>query len=139
MSISLDQPHSSPGNSHVPAQSASVSAPRWLVLFFWSVVALLLVAAVLMRLYHLALPFDRDSYDEGVYWQSLRSMLAGQSLYHTIFYSQPPLFLLSTYPGFALFGASLWSARFGVALVSLLGFAGAYLLGRTLAGRRGAL
>ena len=139
MSISLDQTQNSPGHPHVPAQSAPASAPRWLVLFFWGVVALLLVAAVVMRLHHLALPFDRDSYDEGVYWQSLRSMLAGRSLYNSIFYSQPPLFLLSTYPGFALFGGSLWSARFGIVLVSLLGFPGAYVLGRTLAGRLGAL
>jgi 4-amino-4-deoxy-L-arabinose transferase-like glycosyltransferase len=139
MSISLDQTHSSPGDSPVPAQPARASGPGWLWLLFGSVVLLLLVAAVVMRLYHLDSPFDRDSYDEGVYWQSLRSMLAGQSLYKTIFYSQPPLFLLSAYPGFALFGGSLWSARFGITLVSLLGFPGAYLLGRTLAGRLGAL
>jgi 4-amino-4-deoxy-L-arabinose transferase-like glycosyltransferase len=139
MSISLNQPHSSPGNFSAPARPEPEAAPWWLVLFFWSVVALLLAAAVAMRLYHLDLPFDRDSYDEGVYWQSLRAMLAGQSLYKTIFYSQPPLFLLSTYPGFAFFGGNLWSARFGIVLVSLLGFPGAYLLGRALAGRLGAL
>lgn len=139
MSISLDQTHNSPGNSQAPSQPTRRSASTWCVPAFWGTVLLLLVAAVLMRLYHLDLPFDRDSYDEGVYWQSLRSMLAGQSLYNQIFYSQPPLFLLSTYPGFALFGGSLWSARFGIVLVSLLGFPGAFLLGKTLAGRVGAL
>lgn len=139
MSISLDHTHSSPGNSQFPARSAHNPAPKWLVLLFWGALVLLLAAAVGMRLYHLDLPFDRDSYDEGVYWQSLRAMLAGQSLYKGIFYSQPPLFLLSTYPGFALFGGSLWSARLGIVLVSLLGFPGVYLLGKTLFGRPGAL
>lgn len=100
---------------------------------------MIIAAAVAMRLYHLDLPFDRDSYDEGVYWQSLRSMQDGLSLYHTVFYSQPPFFLLSTYAGYMLFGSSLWSARLGIALVSLLGFLGAYLLGQALGGRRGAL
>lgn len=140
MSISLDQTQGSPGNSRIPTRQAQGSAARrWLVLLFWFAVVLVLVAAVLMRLYRLDAPFDRDSYDEGVYWQSLRAMLAGGSLYQTIFYSQPPLFLLSTFPGFALFGSSLWSARFSIALISLLGFLGAYLLGKTLAGRPGAL
>ncbi|HEY0757002.1 MAG TPA: glycosyltransferase family 39 protein [Ktedonobacteraceae bacterium] len=139
MSISLDQTHSLPDKSQTPVRPAPTSTSRWLVLAYWSAIVLTLVAAVSMRLYHLDLPFDRDSYDEGVYWQSLRSMLNGQSLYSGIFYSQPPLFLLSTYPGFALFGASLWAARFSIALVSLLGFLGAYILGRTLAGRLGGL
>lgn len=100
---------------------------------------LLLVAALLMRLYQLNVPFDRDGYDEGVYWQSLRAMHAGQGLYHAIFYSQPPAFLLSVYPTFVLFGSSLWSARLAIALISLLGFLGAYLLGKSLAGRAGML
>lgn len=136
MSLSLDHTQSSPG---IAARQARASLPRWQHFAFWGAVFLLLVAAVALRLYHLDLPFDRDSYDEGVYWQSLRAMLAGDHLYSSIFYSQPPLFLLSTYPSFALFGGSLWSARLGIVLVSLLGFPGAYLLGRTLAGRLGAL
>lgn len=109
----------------------------WLRRLLWVVPILMLVVALLMRLYHLDVPFDRDGYDEGVYWQSLRAMLAGQSLYHTIFYSQPPAFLLAIFPIFTLFGGSLWSARLGIALISLLGFAGAALLGKALAGRAG--
>lgn len=139
MSLSLNQAHGSPGDARFPAQPAHAPTPRWLILLYTSVVVLVLVAVVIMRLYHLGLPFDRDGYDEGVYWQSLRAMLAGQHLYGSVFYSQPPFFLLSTYPGFALFGGSLWSARLGIALVSLPGFLGAYLLGHTLAGRRGTL
>jgi 4-amino-4-deoxy-L-arabinose transferase-like glycosyltransferase len=92
-----------------------------------------------MRLYDLGLPFDRDSYDEGVYWQSLRAMSAGHPLYSQVFYSQPPLFLLSTFPSYVLFGGTLWSARFGIVLVSLFGLLGAILLGQALSGRVGAI
>ncbi len=113
--------------------------PDWQTILFWAVIVALLAIAIAMRLYNLGLPFDRDSYDEGVYWQSLRAMGEGHALYGDIFYSQPPLFLLSTYPIYALFGASLWSARLGIAVVSLFGLAGALLLGKALGGRLGAL
>ena len=112
---------------------------RWRPLLFWGAVVVLLGAAVIMRLYRLDAPFDRDGYDEGVYWQSLRAMQAGGSLYHTVFYSQPPAFLLTTFPLYVLFGGTLWSARFAIALISLLALPGAYLLGKSLAGRAGAL
>jgi 4-amino-4-deoxy-L-arabinose transferase-like glycosyltransferase len=116
-----------------------VRGVRWRPVLFWGMVLLLLVAAVIMRLYRLDAPFDRDGYDEGVYWQTLRAMQAGGSLYHTIFYSQPPAFLLTAFPLSILFGGTLWSARFAIALISLLALPGAYLLGRSLAGRAGAL
>ena len=108
-------------------------------IFFWGVVLALIVIAIGMRLYHLGLLFDRDGYDEGVYWQTLRSMSAGNTLYKQIFYSQPPFFMLSTFPGYILFGSSLWSARLGIALISLLGLLGAFLLGKALSGRLGAI
>jgi 4-amino-4-deoxy-L-arabinose transferase-like glycosyltransferase len=139
MSISLDQTQRSPEHSRPPEKRAQTFFSRWLIPLFWIAVALLLVTALIMRLYHLDLPFDRDGYDEGVYWQSLRAMLAGHSLYQPLFYSQPPAFLLVTFPGFALFGGTLWAARFSVAVVSLLGFGGAFLLGKSLAGRLGVL
>ncbi|MGZ3625354.1 MAG: ArnT family glycosyltransferase [Ktedonobacteraceae bacterium] len=112
---------------------------NWQNIIFWSAVAALIIIAIGMRLYHLGVPFDRDGYDEGVYWQTLRSMNAGNILYKQIFYSQPPFFMLSTFPGYILFGSSLWSARFAIALVSLIGLSGAFLLGKTLSGRLGAL
>jgi 4-amino-4-deoxy-L-arabinose transferase-like glycosyltransferase len=112
---------------------------NWQNLLFWGVVVALVVVAIGMRLYHLGLPFDRDGYDEGVYWQTLRSMGAGNILYKQIFYSQPPFFMLSTFPGYILFGSSLWSARLGIALVSLLGLLGAFILGKVLSGRWGAI
>ncbi|HTK11344.1 MAG TPA: glycosyltransferase family 39 protein [Ktedonobacteraceae bacterium] len=100
---------------------------------------LLLAVALYLRLHNLGLPYDRDGYDEGVYWQSVRSMSAGHALYGQVFYAQPPFFLLSVFPIFMLFGQTLWAARLGVALFSLTGFIGAFLLGHKLAGRIGAL
>jgi 4-amino-4-deoxy-L-arabinose transferase-like glycosyltransferase len=108
-------------------------------ILFWGALLALLAIAFGMRLYGLGVPFDRDGYDEGVYWQTLISMHAGHTLYQQIFYSQPPFFMLSTYPFYVLFGSTLWSARLGIALVSLLGLAGAFCLGKALSGRLGAI
>ncbi len=99
---------------------------------------ILLAVAMLMRLHTLGVLFDRDSYDEGVYWQTLRSITAGFQLYNPTFYSQPPMFLLSVLPTYLLFGQTIWAARLGIALVSLFGFFGIFLLGYTLRGRLGA-
>ena len=123
----------------VAREVGQVNRRDWLAVFFWLAVLALLAAAVVMRLYGLGLPFDRDGYDEGVYWQSLLAMSSGHALYSDIFYSQPPFFLLSAFPTFALFGGSLWPARLGIALVSLFGVLGAFLLGKALSGRLGAL
>ncbi len=117
----------------------TIHYPNWQTLLLWGAVLTLVAAAIGMRLYHLGLPFDRDGYDEGVYWQTLRSMSAGNALYQHIFYSQPAFFMLSTFPGYVLFGSSLWSARFAIALVSLFGLLGAFLLGKALSGRLGAV
>lgn len=137
MSGPLDEMRSEPGASQ--SSKEQVSQRKLYTLLFWGALALILIVAVGARLYSLNVPFDRDGYDEGVYWQSLRAMASEQGLYSTIFYSQPPVFLLSIFPTFVLFGQSLWSARFGIVLISLLGFLGAYLLGRSLSGRFGAL
>jgi len=118
---------------------SSLSKQHWLTLLTWMTVLAFFIVAIWMRLHLLDVPFDRDSYDEGVYWQSLRSMSAGASLYQQIFYSQPPLFLLSIYPFYALLGQTIWSARLGVVIISLFGFLGALLLGKALAGRLGML
>lgn len=126
-------------NQQVAGETRQARRHDWLALLCWLAVIALVVGAVVMRLYGLGLPFDRDGYDEGVYWQSLRAMHAGYGLYGDIFYSQPPFFLLSTFPTFALFGGTLWSARLGIALVSLIGLPGAFLLGKALGGRAGAL
>lgn len=136
MSTYVNATHHQADNMHDKARSVLSTRLAWLL---WSLPVLLLVIALLMRLLSLNISFDRDGYDEGVYWQSLRAMADGQGLYHAVFYSQPPAFLLSVYPMFTLFGGSLWSARFGIVLISLLGFVGVALLGKALAGRVGLL
>ncbi len=123
----------------IPKTKQAKHSPDWQTVLLWGAVVVLVAVAVGMRLYHLGLPFDRDGYDEGVYWQTLRSLSAGNALYQHIFYSQPPFFILSTFPGYVLFGSSLWSARFAIALVSLFGLLGAFLLGKASSGRLGAI
>ena len=120
-------------------ETTQVDRFRWQTMLFWGAALALFLIATGMRLYNLGLLFDRDGYDEGVYWQSLRAMSAGHPLYQQIFYSQPPFFLLSAFSSFALLGGTLWSGRLGIALVSLLGMLGAFLLGKALAGRLGAI
>src|SRR6266567_4128328 len=122
-------------NSTTTGETAQVHRLRWQAILFWAAALALFLLAAGMRLYNLGLLFDRDGYDEGVYWQSLRAMSAGHPLYQQIFYSQPPFFLLSAFPSFALLGGTLWSGRLGIALVSLLGMLGAFLLGKALAER----
>src|SRR5260370_6008867 len=122
----LDKPTSVPYLSLLPR--STLCKQRWLNLLTWMTVLALFVVAIWMRLHLLNVPLDRDSYDEGVYWQSLRSMSTGASLYQQIFYSQPPFFLLSIYPIYALLGQTIWSARLGVTIISLYGLLGVLLL-----------
>lgn len=74
-------------------------------------------------------------YDEGVYWQSLRALAQGHPLFSQIFSSQPPLFLLSIYPFYVLFGQTLVAARLGVVVYSLVGLFALYYAARALGGR----
>ncbi|HET9980131.1 MAG TPA: glycosyltransferase family 39 protein, partial [Ktedonobacterales bacterium] len=76
-----------------------------------------------------------NDYDEGVYWQSLRAMANGHPLFSSIFSSQPPLFLLSVYPFYIVFGQSLSAARLALVFFSVAGVAGIYVIGRTLCNR----
>ena len=65
--------------------AAQKPPPRWQTLLMLVVPLALVALAIVMRLYNLGQPFDRDGYDEGVYWQSLRAMGAGYTLYRQIF------------------------------------------------------
>lgn len=121
--------------SHISAKRL----PIWPNILVGIIVLACFAVGIWMRLHDLSLPLDRDGYDEGVYWQSLRAMSEGHPLYQQIFYSQPPFFLLAIFPTFLLFGQTLWAARIGIVIISLLGFLGALLLGKALAGRIGAL
>jgi len=120
-------------------QAKRHAAPRWQTILTVALVLALVIIAIAMRLYNLNKLFDYDGYDEGVYWQSLRAMSAGYSLFGQVFSSQPPFFLLSVYPFYMLLGQTIWAARVGVACLSLLGLLGAYLIGKALAGRAGAI
>jgi 4-amino-4-deoxy-L-arabinose transferase-like glycosyltransferase len=74
-------------------------------------------------------------YDEGVYWQSLRSLAAGHALFTSVYSSQPPAFLLLLLPGHLASGGALVADRLTVLVLALAGIAAA---GRTvglLAGR----
>ncbi len=109
-------------------------AERWQRGLLTLCIIILFAIALWMYLRTLNVPFDRDGYDEGVYWQTLRAMGAGNTLYAPTFYSQPPAFLLSIYPVYVLLGQTLWSARLGIVVVGLLGLSGAFLLGKALRG-----
>jgi 4-amino-4-deoxy-L-arabinose transferase-like glycosyltransferase len=104
-----------------------------------AVVVLFFTTSIAVSAVGITTRVDLDGYDEGVYWLSLRAMSEGYHLYQEIFYSQPPFFLLSLYPFYASFGATIVSARAGIVAFSLLGLPGAYLMGRALSGRLGAL
>ncbi|HZO71458.1 MAG TPA: phospholipid carrier-dependent glycosyltransferase [Ktedonobacteraceae bacterium] len=121
------------------ADRARSKYSQWQMIIVSLIVIALLAIAIWTRLHDLGLPFDRDGYDEGVYWQSLRAMSAGHPLYQQIFDSQPPFFLLSIFPTYLLLGQTLWSARLGIVVISSLGLLGAFLLGKTLGGRIGAI
>ncbi len=98
--------------------------------------ALLAVGAVALALRLWPLDhFSVDFQDEGVYWQSLKAMAAGQPLFSVVFSSQPPFFLAGLLPFYLLFGQTLVAARLGVAFYSLLGLAAVYYIGRATAGR----
>jgi 4-amino-4-deoxy-L-arabinose transferase-like glycosyltransferase len=122
------------GVAALPGRVQSLVAGKEPIVQAGFIVALLAIA-IGMRAVGLNGPVDFDSYDEGVYWASLRSMSAGYHLYGQIFSSQPPLFLPSIYPFYALSGSTLAAARAAVAVLSVLGLGGAYLMGRTLSGR----
>ncbi len=116
-------------NSTIAGGIERVRYARWRTVLVWGIALALFVLAVGMRLYHLGLPFDRDGYDEGVYWQSLRAMSAGHTLYQQIFYSQFSLDLrslvahsgrdgsaLHCYPCWACWVHSCWVKRLAAVL-----------------------
>ena len=123
----------------VIAHRASSSVSRRQELAKRIIVPAILLAAIAMRLYGLNTRFNSGGYDEGVYWETLRAVSAGNGLYGQTFFSQTPFFLQSIDPFYALLGSTIFAARLGVAALSLLGLAGVYLLGRALAGRAGGI
>lgn len=115
---------------------ARVRSRAWVAHLPWEAIALLAVCAVAVALRWWPLNGSSvDTQDEGVYWQSLRAMAAGQPLFSAVFSSQPPLFLLSLYPFYTAFGHTILAARLGLAVYSLVGLLALYAAGRIVGGR----
>jgi 4-amino-4-deoxy-L-arabinose transferase-like glycosyltransferase len=98
--------------------------------------AVLVLAAVAVRIPLLGGP--QIDYDEGVYWESLRSMAAGHPLFSSVYSSQPPGFLAAIYP-FYLLGHSLVAARAGVLVFFAAALVATFFATRVLLGERAAL
>ncbi len=77
------------------------------------------------------------SFDEGVRVQQLSLMAAGYRPFRDIFASQGVLLLDALYPFFALGGQTLFGARLGVAVFSMLGLIASWWAARELAGAWG--
>ena len=95
-------------------------------------------AAVLSLAVALRLPLmtgGQIDYDEGVYWQSLRSLSAGHRLFSQVYSSQPPGFLLLVFPFYRLLGQSLVGARVAVLVLFLAGLVAVYRIVNLLSGR----
>src|SRR3981081_4406449 len=60
-------------------------------------------------------------YDEGVYWQSLRSLAAGHPLFGSVYSSQPPGFLLILLPVNLALGGTMVAGRLTVVVLALAG------------------
>jgi 4-amino-4-deoxy-L-arabinose transferase-like glycosyltransferase len=97
--------------------------------------ALLAVCAAALLLHLWPLQALSTNYDEGMYWSTLRAMVAGYARYQPIFHSQPPVFLASVYPLYLLFGQTLPAARIGAMLYCLVAIVASYVIGRALGGR----
>lgn len=70
--------------------------------------------------------------DEGIYTTTFILIDHGYPAYTKTFFSQPPAFLLSVYPGFLLFGKTLQAARLTIVLWSILGLVAVYMIGYEL-------
>jgi len=114
-----------------PAQLPKLRPPT-LVWVACSILAVTAIAAfVAIELFVLHAGF-RD-YDEGVYWQSFRAMGRGESLFGTVYASQPPAFYFAMLP-FYLVGHSIVALRLGVLIFSAAGLAATYVTGRLVVG-----
>lgn len=96
-------------------------------------VGLVMVATVLTRLPFIGGP--EIDWDEGVYWLSMQSMLAGHGLFSSVYSSQPPAFLGVTEPIWALLGGGIVAARAVMLMWWVAGVgAGAYVAWRLAGG-----
>ena len=99
--------------------------------------SLLVLAIVVSRVPFLSSgEFD---YDEGVYWQSLRSLESGNPIFVSVFSSQPPAFLLVVEPAWGALGGSITAARAVMLVFGIGALLSGALLGRQLLGSGGAV
>jgi 4-amino-4-deoxy-L-arabinose transferase-like glycosyltransferase len=75
-------------------------------------------------------------YDEGVYWQSVRSLAAGHDLYSEVYSSQPPAFLGALAPVYSLGGHTLTAMRGSMLVAFAVTVVCAYAAARMLGGDR---
>ena len=105
----------------------NVPRDTWLALVVFAI-------ALWLRLNALSVPVD--NYDEGVYVASLQSLASGHALFAQVYSAQPPLFLLLLLPWYHLLGMTLFAARFGVVVYSLIGLGAMWWLGCQVGGQR---
>lgn len=83
-------------------------------------------------LHKINIHLDLDSYDEGVYWQTLMSLSNHFKLYSQIFYSQPPAFIWGIYPSYLIFGKTILAARLGIVFYSLIALVSTFVIGKII-------
>ena len=102
----------------IAVQIANIAASRWMTL-----AACFATVMLGLRILH----GPGVDYDDGVWWQALRAMAHGHPLFGSVFSAQPPLFLLSVYPFYMIFGQTLSAARLALIFFSVVGLAGVYV------------
>ena len=101
-------------------------------------VAALIGVAIFLGLALLTLGAGLRDWDEGVYWQSLRALTRGETLFSSVFASQPPGFYFALLPFYAA-AHSIESLRIAVLLMTSAGLVAIYFAGRSLAGQEAGL
>ena len=100
--------------------------------------AALIGVAIFLGLALLTLGAGLRDWDEGVYWQSLRALTRGETLFSSVFASQPPGFYFALLPFYAA-AHSIESLRIAVLLMTSAGLVAIYFAGRSLAGQEAGL
>src|SRR5438105_2807527 len=101
-------------------------------------VATLIGVAIFLGLALITLGAGLRDWDEGVYWQSLRALTRGETLFSSVFASQPPGFYFALLPFYAA-ARSIESLRIAVLLMTSAGLVAIYFAGRSLAGQEAGL
>lgn len=117
------------------AHEASLRLTRVLTTFDPMVLALPAVLLIGTCIRAAILGSGQFDYDEGVYWESLRAMVAGHPLFSSVYSSQPPTFLLLLVLPHLIGGGSLLADRAAIVGLSLAGIVAAHRVGSLLVSR----